>query len=114
MKATLILSFLLSLSALADGPCKEDIEKYCKDVPKGGGAVMHCLKEHHDQLSPACKEKGEHMKEKMHAFKEACKADVEKFCKDVTGGHGAKLKCLHEHESELSSDCKEKLPKGRR
>lgn len=48
-----------------DGACKADVEKFCKDVKPGGGAIMKCLKEHKDQLSAECKAKGEKMKEKM-------------------------------------------------
>jgi Cysteine rich repeat len=41
----------------------------------------------------------------------ACKADVEKFCSDVTGGHHAVGECLHEHQSDLSTECQAKLEK---
>ena len=39
----------------------------------------------------------------------ACKADVEKFCSDVSGGHRAVGECLHDHQSDLSSECQAKL-----
>lgn len=35
-----------------------------------------------------------------------CKADREKFCKDVKAGGGAIVKCLKGHEAELSAACK--------
>jgi hypothetical protein len=38
-----------------------------------------------------------------------CKADVEKFCSDVSGGRHAVGECLHEHQSDLSSECQAKL-----
>jgi hypothetical protein len=34
-----------------------------------------------------------------------CKDDIEKFCRDVKPGQGRILKCMREHESELSADC---------
>lgn len=37
-----------------------------------------------------------------------CKADIEKFCKDVQPGEGRIVKCLKEHEAELSVECKAK------
>jgi len=41
----------------------------------------------------------------------ACKADVEKFCSDVSGGRRAVGECLHDHQSDLSSECQAKLEK---
>ena len=40
-----------------------------------------------------------------------CMADMEKFCKDVKGGHGEKMKCIREHKADLSAACKEKMAK---
>lgn len=37
-----------------------------------------------------------------------CKADVEKFCKDVKPGGGKLNACMKEHESELSQACTDK------
>jgi hypothetical protein len=36
----------------------------------------------------------------------ACKADLDKFCKDVKPGGGRLMNCLKEHEAGLSADCK--------
>lgn len=36
----------------------------------------------------------------------ACRADVEKFCKDVQPGGGRVAQCMKQHESELSDACK--------
>jgi len=41
----------------------------------------------------------------------ACKADVEKFCSGVSGGHRAVGECLHQHQSDLSAECQAKLEK---
>ena len=43
----------------------------------------------------------------------ACKADIEKLCKDVQPGKGGLMKCLKEHETELSADCQARLKEGR-
>ncbi len=39
----------------------------------------------------------------------ACKTDIEKFCSNVSGDRGAKMKCLSDHQKELSSECQAKL-----
>lgn len=38
-----------------------------------------------------------------------CAADAAKLCVDVPPGHGAKMKCLNEHEAELGPGCKERI-----
>lgn len=51
---------------LANGACKEDIQKYCKDVPRGEGRIIRCMKQHEAALSPECKaqiEKGKERRE---------------------------------------------------
>ncbi len=98
------------------GPCAQDVEKFCKDVQPGGGRIARCLKEHQNDLSAACKEKITEVKEEVKEVHEACKGDVEKFCKDVQPGGGRIAKCLKEHQNDLSAGCKGKIAemKGRR
>jgi hypothetical protein len=94
-------------------PCKADAEKFCKDVKPGGGRIIDCLKQHQADLSAECKAKGLEAKEKAGAFMEACKADMDKLCPDVKGGPGEKLRCLKEHDKDLSEACKAKMAAGK-
>ncbi|HXN05584.1 MAG TPA: cysteine rich repeat-containing protein [Nitrospiria bacterium] len=93
--------------------CKADFEKYCKDVKPGEGRIMQCMKEHEKDFSQACKthmaEKKEMMEKKIKEAREACKGDVEKYCKDVKPGGGRIMQCLAEHKDQLSDTCKENL-----
>lgn len=43
----------------------------------------------------------------------ACRADVQKFCGNVTPGGGAIARCLAQHESELSDACRQRIASGR-
>lgn len=97
-------------------PCKDDAAKLCQGVKPGGGAIVKCLKEHSDELSPECKEDMAKAKEKAKDFKEACKDDAKNLCQDVKRGGGRIVQCLKQHESDLSSSCKEAMDqaKGRR
>ncbi len=42
-----------------------------------------------------------------------CADDAAKFCKDVQPGDGHIMKCMKEHENELSPECKARMEKGR-
>jgi len=114
-KKIILIAVILSVVALAvpvrakwqSGACKADRQKFCKDVPSGGGAVHKCLEEHKAELSPACKTQMEKPKE----ICKACKSEKEKFCKDVKPGKGAIRKCLNSHESELSDECRKAMKK---
>jgi hypothetical protein len=37
---------------------------------------------------------------------EACRAEMDKFCKDVEPGEGRIIKCLREHDADLSDKCR--------
>jgi Cysteine rich repeat len=39
----------------------------------------------------------------------ACRADYEKFCKDVKAGQGRIVRCMKAHENELSPACRDQI-----
>lgn len=43
------------------------------------------------------------------AGRDACGADVEKYCKDVAPGGGRRYRCLKEHEKDLSEPCRKHI-----
>jgi hypothetical protein len=92
-------------------PCAPDIAKLCKEVTAGQGNVAKCLKDREKELSPACKTFIGGMHKGMSDFKQGCKTDVKKFCKNVKEGDGRLVQCLKEHQAELSSTCKPYFPK---
>jgi hypothetical protein len=47
-------------AAQGQGPCADDVQKFCKDVQPGGGRIARCLKEHESEFSPECKERWNH------------------------------------------------------
>jgi hypothetical protein len=42
-----------------------------------------------------------------------CKADFEKFCKDVKPGQGRIVRCMKAHENELSPACRDQIAADR-
>ena len=121
-RATMALAFALLCAGLiagteapaAQGPCADDIAKYCKDVKPGGGRLAACLKENEKQLSPACKASIEETRKRAKEAHQACADDVQKFCKDVKPGQGRIVKCLKEHEKDVSPECKAKMTDPKR
>ena len=45
--------------------------------------------------------------------KGACKADVEKFCKDIKPGGGRIIACIKSNKDRLSQECKDEIAKAR-
>ena len=108
-----------------DHACKDDLQKFCKDVQPGGGLIAKCLKEHHDAHTDACKaafdkrasrfkERREKAKANPNAgkFEESCGDDVNKYCAKEQAGDGSIMGCLRKHRNELSPSCRA-LWKGR-
>lgn len=99
------------------GPCADDVAKFCKDVQPGGGRMARCLKQHEQELSPACMQHVSEVKKRGQEFRAACEDDVLKLCGDVQPGGGRILSCLRQHEQELTPDCKAKMqqkqPRGK-
>jgi len=108
--SALLLAATVSATAHAqESPCSADIKKFCADVKPGGGRIIACLKQHEADVSPGCKQAQSGAHAQGAHFKPpgaACKADVQKFCKDVQPGGGRLAKCLDEHASDLSAECK--------
>ncbi len=112
--AVLMLSFGMAISSedhdksmdQKKGACKEDLRKYCKGIIPGGGRLWSCLKSNEDKLSPACKNKMAHLREKGQEFKKSCSADAKKHCKGIRPGEGRIVKCLRSNKAKLSEPCK--------
>jgi hypothetical protein len=109
---TLICLIMFSTAVFAEqNPCAAEIKKVCGEA-KGAMAKLKCIGENKKNFSPDCQEKmaqrkenRQEMRKARHSQKEACAADFKKFCSDVQGGHGARLKCLEEHHKDFSSEC---------
>ncbi len=106
-------------AAAEKNPCSEDISKFCKDSPPGKAAISDCLEYHEKELSDACREyrskmagRRQEIREEMAArvrFRQACKNDMAKFCKDVKPEMEAIFQCLGGHEKELTGPCAEEI-----
>ena len=87
--------------------CQADVEKLCPGT-KPGPERRACMQQHREEISPGCREffaQGARHRGAMRQAMGACRADAEKFCKDVKAGEGRIAECLKEHRSELSEGC---------
>jgi hypothetical protein len=113
------LLFGTAASAADENPCSEDIARFCQNIKPGTPALMECLEKNEGELSTACKayeanmggpraERREQARD-IAKFRQACANDMVKFCKEASSGQGGILKCLNDHEKDLSSSCSESM-----
>lgn len=99
--------------------CSEDIAKFCQNIKPGMIALMDCLEKHENELTKACKahetilergksERRELVKER-NRFRRACLNDMAKFCSDANPTRGGMIKCLNDHEKEISASCSKSI-----
>ena len=111
------LLFGTDASAADKNACSEDIAKFCQNIEPGMIAIMDCLEKHENELTGACKEHEATMggrkvesREQVRGiikFRQACLNDMAKFCNDANSTQGGMLKCLNDHEKEISVSCNE-------
>ena len=53
----LIIAIVVPAAAMTDGGCRDDVQKFCKDVGEAKRAVVGCLQQHMAELSEECKTK---------------------------------------------------------
>ena len=53
----LIIAIVVPAAATTDGGCRDDVQKFCRDVGEGKGALVACLQQHMAELSEECKTK---------------------------------------------------------
>ena len=107
-------------AGMRQGPCSDDVEKFCKDVQPGKGRMAQCLKQHEQDLSPSCKQHVADVRKRGQEFRAACEDDVLRLCGDVQRGGGRIANCLKQREQDLSQDCRAQMeqqqgqqPKGK-
>jgi hypothetical protein len=108
-----IAAALLTSVARAVTPCASDIQKFCANVPIGGGRIQKCLEEHEKELSPECASQHGNLEKDMGAMAATCRYDISRFCWDVSPGQGRIARCLEAHRSDLSPSCADRMRKAK-
>ena len=109
---TAILFFLLFTNTIAappPGPCYQERQTLCDDIPPGAGATIECLNSHQDKLSAACREHVQKMSALWKGFNEACKDDLQQYCPQVKPGQGRGIGCLKGNMNKISAECQQAI-----
>ncbi len=110
--ACAVVAFATAAGA-QQGACKQDVDKLCKDVKPGEGAILQCLKTNEASLSPKCAGQMKQVQQQVKQLSAACEPDVERFCFNTPIGKGGIASCLKKHSSDLSADCKTAVSKAK-
>lgn len=89
--------------------CEADYQRFCRDVPVGGGRIMRCLSRHADLVSQPCFQALTVWGlTAANAFR-MCLPDVDRLCPQVPVRSGFALACLIQNADKLSKPCRDLL-----
>ncbi len=95
------------------GACHADVQRLCSQAKGTPGGVGRCLREHREELSPGCREQIDQARGAARGrraeVEKACKDELDRFCAEVAPARG-RMRCLRQHEAELSDACRGALP----
>ncbi len=98
--------------------CGADIEKHCKGVKPGGGAISACLAKNSSRISNGCADTFEAalgLLVKRAAAQDAapklCAADAERLCSNFREGRARVLRCLIrvDNRRRVSNKCNQAI-----
>ena len=110
--AVLGIGIVLAPNASAQfGNCRQDLRNFCSDVARSDDrAKLQCLSQHKNELSAECRTQIETQSGVRQSKRQACRSDIGKFCSSVDRQDRRALsKCLREHESEITEECRASL-----
>jgi hypothetical protein len=82
--------------------CRSDFTKFCSDVEPGGGRIVACLKQHQNDLTPACKSTVDQLA--------GCGDEVRRIC-GTASGRSELQECMKTHSNEFSATCRAAAPR---
>jgi cysteine rich repeat protein len=121
--ATLRVAFLASLPLTAAAQdflpgeraravrmaCATDFQRFCRDVPPGGGRILRCLSRHADLVSQPCFQALTVWGLTAANAYRMCLPDVERLCATLPPRSTQALSCLADNADKLSKACHDSL-----
>ena len=92
--------------------CGQDIDKFCKKVPLGGGRMLQCLEQNGASVSAVCIQTIAYLKAVVQkratarvAVRRICDLDRRKFCGGIQEGDGNLMDCFKKVKQNVSKLC---------
>ena len=89
--------------------CTTDFQRFCRDVPPGGGRILRCLSRHADLVSQPCFQALTVWGLTAANAYRMCLPDVERLCPTLPPRSGQALACLADNADKLSKACHDSL-----
>ena len=89
--------------------CAADFQRFCRDVPPGGGRILRCLSRHADLVSQPCFQALTVWGLTAANAYRMCLPDVERLCGSLPPRSGQALACLAQNADKLSKACRDSL-----
>jgi cysteine rich repeat protein len=89
--------------------CAAEHQRFCRDVPPGGGRILRCLTRHADLVSQPCFQALTVWGLTAANAYRMCLPDVDRLCAPLPPRSGPALACLVQNADKLSKDCRDSL-----
>lgn len=89
--------------------CAMDFQRFCRDVPPGGGRILRCLSRHADLVSQHCFQALTVWGLTAANAYRMCLPDVERLCPQLPPRSSQALACLADNADKLSKACRDSL-----
>ncbi|MCR9144971.1 MAG: hypothetical protein NXI24_22225 [bacterium] len=91
--------------------CKSDVLSHCRIYvfTRDRGKIQACLKEHRQELKPACRDYMTQAEAFQAIMRKHCGADIDRFCAQARGNREAMRSCMRKHKDRFSRSCQDFL-----
>jgi hypothetical protein len=93
--------------------CADDVAKFCSNVTKGNGRVIHCMLAYEDQISTKCdyavfeaQRNLQRALDRTAEVADACWSEIQKYCGNAPEGGGGVAQCLVKNKAAIKKGCR--------
>lgn len=93
--------------------CADDVAKFCSNVTRGEGRVIHCMLAYEDQISSKCdfavfeaQRNLQRALDRTAEVADACWSEIQRYCGDAPQGSGGVAQCLIKNKAAIKKGCR--------